>query len=280
LCTIFLTLFTFPCYSSVPDLGHAKQLLLYAYTSYCPAENISEWNCYWCGQTQSLQVVGTAFNSSSNAFAFVGYTNTEIVVSIRGTVLTSIKNWIKDLDFFITPLPYAPSGVKVHQGFLSTWTDLKGQVLPLITQALTTSGLSNVVVTGHSLGGAVANLAAVDIWNTFHTRSTISLWTYGSPRVGNSEWVSYFDDFTMYSIRMVNNEDIVPHLPPHFVDDYHHIPDECWYHDSAWEACDMSGEDPNCSDSLKIPISVDDHLNYFGVYLYDGLPYQCVGIGN
>ena len=75
-----------------------------------------------------------------------------------------------------------------------------------------------VVVTGHSLGGALATLAAIDI---SRLTSQTYLWTYGSPRVGNKNFYTLVQNAFRVSYRVVNNRDMVPHLPPRNYDFWH-----------------------------------------------------------
>lgn len=101
----------------------------------------------------------------------------------------------------------------------------------------------SVTFTGHSLGGALASLAAMrTVLERLRDSSQIKLYTFGQPRVGNHKWVlnilinnlfnfrfavehdrlvpqryaSYFIQFNWlfpFSYRVVNRNDVVPHLP-------------------------------------------------------------------
>jgi predicted lipase len=72
------------------------------------------------------------------------------------------------------------------------------------------------LVTGHSLGAALALLCAADLKRSGVVGSGIKLYDYGSPRVGNRAFANY-----MYNLlgsgavmRVVHAKDAVPHLPP------------------------------------------------------------------
>jgi hypothetical protein len=66
-------------------------------------------------------------------------------------------------------------------------------------------------------------------------------------------------------VRVVHDADIVPHLPPEALG-FRHSATEFWYtNDSDFKECDSSGEDPNCSDGLLLPLSIPDHLRYLGI---------------
>jgi len=262
------------------DITKAREMLYFSYASYCPSAALKNWTCFWCKQAQNQTVVDVIYDQSSNSFGYVGYTKNEVVVSFRGTVLLSLRNWIKNLQFATTQLPSAPAGVEVHIGFLKTWITLKNGILVAVRKALERTGFKKISINGHSLGGAIATLAALDLYNTFYLNASISVWTFGSPRVGETSFSSYFNRFKIPTIRMVNNLDIVPHVPPQFVFDYRHVPTEIWYDASILQyfICDNSGEDPHCSDSITIAASFDDHLSYLQVNLPDGIPANCGGV--
>ena len=71
----------------------------------------------------------------------------------------------------------------------------------------------NVFVVGHSLGGAMAVLVAEALTN--EGIPVKELRTYGQPRVGNRRFRQHLEgcDIGAY-IRYVNNNDIVPKVPP------------------------------------------------------------------
>jgi triacylglycerol lipase len=75
---------------------------------------------------------------------------------------------------------------------------------------------SQIFVTGHSLGGALATLAAVHIVKCFITSNSAFkkpiLYTYASPRVGDPVFASHFKDLECY--RIANSEDLVVSVPP------------------------------------------------------------------
>lgn len=63
-------------------------------------------------------------------------------------------------------------------------------------------------ITGHSLGGALATVAARDL---VHKGGIAACYTFGSPRVGNDEWTG---DIKTPIYRLVNAADCVTMLPP------------------------------------------------------------------
>lgn len=71
---------------------------------------------------------------------------------------------------------------------------------------------SQIFVTGHSLGGALATLATVHISKQHPEFIKPILYTYASPRVGDPKFASHFKDLECY--RIANSEDLVVSVPP------------------------------------------------------------------
>ena len=94
-----------------------------------------------------------------------------------------------------------PTGF-VHRGF----RDALNEVWEDVSAWLSKVKCEHVFFTGHSLGGALATLAA-SRWNT----ETTHLYTFGSPRVGGKKFVQSFKTKERYRYR--NNNDIVTKVP-------------------------------------------------------------------
>lgn len=70
-----------------------------------------------------------------------------------------LQDWIDDLNFAKTvPLGNCDS-CEVHSGFYDSYQSLKPQMI----SALNSINANSVIITGHSLGAAIANLAAYDV---------------------------------------------------------------------------------------------------------------------
>jgi len=79
------------------------------------------------------------------------------------------------------------------------------------------------VVTGHSLGSALATLFVME--NKEKNKFDIAtVCTFASPHVGNTEFVNQFNQLALTSWRIVNTQDIVPKVPLHLpFFDYQHV---------------------------------------------------------
>jgi triacylglycerol lipase len=105
-----------------------------------------------------------------------------------------------------------PQYGRVHRGFQVSQEQIITQVrrtIPQLDPALP------LFITGHSLGGAVAMLTAADLAlnNDFPGRQ-MRIYTYGSPRVGDSTFVATYTRLVGQTYRVVNLADTVPLTPP------------------------------------------------------------------
>ncbi len=151
--------------------------------------------------------------------ALVGVTATEIVVAFRGTLpidttdwndfIESVKDWADDAQAEFVTVPYAPGSV--HGGFSASLQSLWSSLVAAVQAQLTATPLP-VVVTGHSKGGALATLAAIRL-RSEAVATPAGVYTYGSPRVGNTPFSTSYDK-VISQWRFENDSDLVPHVPP------------------------------------------------------------------
>jgi predicted lipase len=148
-----------------------------------------------------------------------------VVIAIRGT--EGILEWIHDAEFLQVPCPFLVGAGHTEDGFTAMYESLRTGAAansPTVVSALASLSyphpVSSVTICGHSLGGALATLLALDVAanSTFHNPS---VYTYGSPRTGDSLFASTFDQVVKNSFRVANRVDIVPTLPPPV--DYEHV---------------------------------------------------------
>lgn len=129
--------------------------------------------------------------------------------AFRGTAgLTDIKIDIqKDR---VRLFPDNPS-ILVHRGFFTQLSSIRMQMLMEVEQL--TSMIDVVHFSGHSLGGAVATLAAGVVAAATAPGCRVSCHTIGSPRVGNKAFVKWWAGLISDSVRIQNFKDPIPLLP-------------------------------------------------------------------
>ncbi|THG03605.1 hypothetical protein TEA_006950 [Camellia sinensis var. sinensis] len=199
----------------------------------------------------------------SGKLGFVGMAKdlNAIVIAFRGTQERSLQNWIEDLYWKQLDLNYpGMPDAMVHHGFYFAYhnTTVRSGVVNAVKRAKQLYGDIDIMVTGHSMGGAMAVFCGLDL-KVNHEARNVQVMTFGQPRIGNAAFASYYSQLVPNTIRVTNDHDIVPHLPsyyPHFAQKtYHHFPREVWIHQIGFgtlvykveKVCDGSGEDPSCS---------------------------------
>ncbi|MDZ7599636.1 MAG: lipase family protein [Desulfobacterales bacterium] len=143
-------------------------------------------NCFFYTRHAQAALVETVADSD-RAFA---------VLVFRGTS-GPLSNWFFNLN--ATPATW-PGGGRVHRGFksifLGAWQEIAGE-LQRVRKPL--------FYTGHSLGGALATLAAACL-------PPQAVYTFGAPRVGDADFVAVLKPVRIFHI--VNPNDLVTALPP------------------------------------------------------------------
>ena len=126
----------------------------------------------------------------------------------KGT--NSKADWITDFLFFKTKVPYNNTNkrIKVHQGFIDSYKSWTREKLHEIVRK---NKIEKFVVSGHSYGGAIAQLAAVDIQYNFSIE--VECYTFGAPKLGNYYFVKSYNKRIPNTWNFINGNDLVPHLP-------------------------------------------------------------------
>ena len=110
-------------------------------------------------------------------------------------------------------------------------------ILSAVKSTLSSQGLSEVIVVGHSLGGALALLDGLYL-SLQLPGVAVNVISYGMPRVGNQAFANFVDSQLNGDVVHVNNrEDPVPVLPPIALG-FHHPSGEVHIQDSGeWDLC-------------------------------------------
>lgn len=132
----------------------------------------------------------------------------DLVLVCRGTEPTEFKDIASDLKF--KPVTSATGTKYVHRGFKESvdniWPDLQ--------EIANDYGKTRTIwCTGHSLGAAMATLAAYRLQKAEDLPSPEALFTYGSPKVGTKAYIEKITNTGLQHYRFVNNADIVTRVP-------------------------------------------------------------------
>jgi Lipase (class 3) len=141
----------------------------------------------------------------------------DVVIAIRGT--EGIDEWIHDAEFLQVTCPFLPGAGHTEDGFTAMYNSLRTGVAPgspSVVNALAAlpfpQNVTSLTICGHSLGGALVTLLALDIAaNTLFKNPMV--YSYASPRAGDPSFASTFNQVVKNSFRIANRLDIVPMLP-------------------------------------------------------------------
>jgi Lipase (class 3) len=154
----------------------------------------------------------------------------DAVIMIRGTEGT--LEWIHDAEFLTVPCPFLVGAGHTEDGFTAMYNSLRTSSAPNSPTVVEAIGslqfprpVTSMTVCGHSLGGSLATLLALDLAANSAFRQP-AIYTYGSPRTGDAQFASTFNQAVTQSFRMENRLDIVPKLPPTPMYQHVNAPDE------------------------------------------------------
>jgi triacylglycerol lipase len=132
----------------------------------------------------------------------------DAIIAFRGTA--DLRNWLTDLECDLKP--WRSPHARVHAGFLAAWRSVRDHVM----DALENLGPNRRLwLTGHSLGGALAMVAALDLkLEASNSVCIAGCYTFGQPRVGNADFRTWYNAVLRErTFRIVHADDIVARVP-------------------------------------------------------------------
>lgn len=134
---------------------------------------------------------------------FLAWNDRQAILAFRGTQMTNLGDWLTDLNV----LPITRDYGTVHRGFLTAFQVVQASLEDHLQRL---EGIP-LVVTGHSLGGALATIAAAE-WRGRH--SIRGVYTFGQPAVGRSTFPQYMGlHYGSKFFRIVYRDDVVARVP-------------------------------------------------------------------
>lgn len=141
------------------------------------------------------------------------------VVAIRGT--KGIMEWVQDARFLAVPCPFLAGAGNTEDGFTAMYSSMSisptaasSSVVKALPGLPWKSAVTSLTICGHSLGGALATLLALDVSATAAPPfKTPTAYTYASPKTGDPQFVSTYNHMVPDTTRIANRLDLVPKLP-------------------------------------------------------------------
>jgi len=139
----------------------------------------------------------------------------EAVIAIRGT--QGLLEWFQDAKIGTEKCPFTEAG-DTEDGFTDVYKSFAvsapggSSVTASLATIFGSKQVNSLTICGHSLGGALATLQALDVAaNSKFNNPTV--YTYASPRTGDAQFASAYDSKVPNTFRIVNTADLVPKLP-------------------------------------------------------------------
>ncbi len=263
-----------------PDYEYFKDHRSFPFNPY--AERFDLVNAWWLIEASTLVFASPGFVtrefekagfsdvrffSGRSTQCFTARKGNFTVVAFRGTEVRSEGQWydilniINDLrtDFSLW-MDEIPAGGKVHHGFNEALDEVwEKEGLRAYLDALRAEG-SKIWLTGHSLGAALATVAAS------RYPYIQGLYTFGSPKVGDEE---FRNRFPVTAYRFVHHNDVVTELPP--FPPYVHV-GKLKYIDAQGEIHEEIPQTDENSELLGSLPSLRDHVPlFYAIHLWNQL---------
>jgi hypothetical protein len=159
---------------------------------------------------------------ASDTVVLIDQQPNDLIISFRGTA--DLTNWLTDLDCAFSYL-CLDSNAEVHAGFLKAWHSVRDEVLRAYVAL---AGNRRVWITGHSLGGALAVLAATDFFLQ-RLPTVCGCYTFGQPRTGNLAFREWYQVWLgARTFRVIHADDMVARIP-WLLGAYRHVGHEVFY---------------------------------------------------
>ncbi|EFQ36359.1 lipase [Colletotrichum graminicola M1.001] len=260
-----------------PDMmNNFHTFIQYTAAAYCNSDPLQTSTSISCTndacpliQTHDTHIVTALDITEGQDGGYIALDNTAktIVVAFHGS--SNVGDWITNLDVGLVDSPLC-SGCKVHKGFQDSWSDIQQTVMAIVPGLRSVHADYNIVTTGHSLGAALATLSAAQLRQSMGI--PIDTYLYGSPRIGNEDFVEFFNGLPGQTFRVTHWDDPVPRLPGHQFG-YYHVDTEYWLSVGGADKIDYTPEEvlvcqgsynTNCNSGTQFTnLDLDAHYRYF-----------------
>jgi Lipase (class 3)/KAP family P-loop domain len=144
----------------------------------------------------------------------------DAVIALRGT--EAITEWVQDAHFGTVACHFLANAGRTEDGFTAVYNSLKvgategtPHVAALLSALPWKLPVNSLTICGHSLGGALATLLALDLAaNGSSPFNEPAVYTFASPRTGDRQFVQTYNKRVPNTSRITNRADGVPRRPP------------------------------------------------------------------
>jgi hypothetical protein len=147
-------------------------------------------------------------------------TKNKLIISCNG--LKTIKDLYYCLKFNKTDVNHLiinNENISIHNGFLDLYQLIQNYILIKCYNYIDLYPNREIVFCGHSLGGALSSIAALNL-KIIKNNYKITSCTFGTPKIGNKNFTKSFNKYIKNSFVFINHDDPIPILPYSFNYEY------------------------------------------------------------
>lgn len=201
-------------------------------------------------------------------FAFIATMGDSIYLSFRGT--ETFSDEIADIAALQIPYDFIQNGGKASLGFIAAYqgdntNPIQSTIMNKLNELTMTGSFSNLYITGHSLGAAVAVVAFPDLATNLAMIDNVTMYNFAGPAVGDSDFVGAYEAIesdNRVSFRVLNTNDLVPMLPPLGLD----CTNFSYFHAGAQETITFGTQLPALPDFADDDCSVLEIAAQLGIF--------------
>lgn len=167
-----------------------------------------------------IKLLYTFNNDSDSNAVFIKYNNKKIIkcvfdeneymwIMARGTATYN------ELEQDIKIYPTSIEDYKCHTGFYNIYIKIKDELLALLDYSIP----KKIFCLGHSLGGGLVTLAAMDLFHRY--KDIVSIYIIGTPRTCNERYNDFIIEKPLYNV--INLSDIYVNIIPSIVPFYNYM---------------------------------------------------------
>lgn len=160
---------------------------------------------------KSAKLSYCSYDNDPSSFGFVYQDNDSIYITYKG--LSSIDMAFKCIN--VMPSIYDNNSY-IHGGYLECYNSIKDIIHDILQdlEKICINENKYLVFTGHSLGGVLASLSAYEYAKRdYIKKDMVKCITFGSPGIGNSDFISLFKNTVPNNYRVTLSKDFVPQIP-------------------------------------------------------------------
>jgi len=291
--SLILSLFVVCSLQRAYDTGIAHELQRASSASYCQSDKLHNMKCGSSCSSLSGYTFHRQFTSTISPVESVSYST--FINTAKHKIIIAFRGSANLIQIGLEGVQGAPVRYELHNipnakatGYFYTKyrNNLRGDFLSNLRDLVHRHPDYSFYFTGHSLGGALATLGALDVsLSHILDKNRIHLYTYGSPRAGDYVLAQAVNANVGEHYRVVHRQDPVPHLPPCTGDgnggcssvsnplkfllwNAYHSGTEVFYdttNPSSYRICPRA-EDPTCSKKYgAFSFNKDHHSDYLGM---------------